>query len=175
VQTSQQHPYSVTGIKSFRGREGYGFNATLHRDGRKVAFVIDEANGGCFRYEWLGKDVATRQADEQALADYCATLPPIDISDAKVNCVGVTMPQDADMFLATIVEDAENAQRILPRVRVLLKKHVLFVFDGKMRQSTAAPTPSLIAQFAAKYPTARILNGMHETEAVALYRQFACA
>lgn len=169
MQTSQQHPYSVTGIKSFRGREGYGFNATLHRDGRKVAFVIDEANGGCFRYEWLGKDAATRQADEQALADYCATLPQTDLGN------GHSVATDADLFLATIVEDAENAQRLLRRVRILLKKHVLFVFDGKMRQSTAAPTPSLIAQFAAKYPTARILNGMPQDEAVALYRQFACA
>jgi len=45
--------YEVKNVKSFRGREGYGFNASLYRDGKRVAHVDDEGNGGCYRYHWL--------------------------------------------------------------------------------------------------------------------------
>ena len=42
--------YSVAKVKSFRGTDGYGFNADLMKDGRKIAFVIDEGCGGCLHY-----------------------------------------------------------------------------------------------------------------------------
>ena len=39
-------PYSATGIKTFRGMEGEGFNATLRHDGVRVADCIDSGDGG---------------------------------------------------------------------------------------------------------------------------------
>ena len=45
--------YSVRNVKQFRGREGHGFNATLYRDNVKVALVMDAANGGEYRFEWV--------------------------------------------------------------------------------------------------------------------------
>ena len=45
--------YEVKGVKTFRGMEGYGFNASLYRDGKKVALVIDEGNGGDYNFEWF--------------------------------------------------------------------------------------------------------------------------
>lgn len=48
--------YTVKGIKTFRGMEGQGFNATLYRDGKKVGLVIDEGNGGSFLYEGMTKE-----------------------------------------------------------------------------------------------------------------------
>jgi len=44
--------YSVRKVKTFRGREGHGFNAELLCDNIPVAFVMDEANGGTYHYEW---------------------------------------------------------------------------------------------------------------------------
>lgn len=38
------------------GMEGQGFNATLYRDGKRVAFVIDQATGGEYLYEWFDFD-----------------------------------------------------------------------------------------------------------------------
>lgn len=38
--------YALSKIKSFRGMEGYGCNATITLDGKAVAFVLDEGNGG---------------------------------------------------------------------------------------------------------------------------------
>lgn len=168
MQQTTQHPYSVTGIKSFRGREGYGFNANLHRDGRKVAFVMDEADGGELRYEWAGKDAATRAADQQALADYCATLQPVEFH-------GHSLTMNPDLFLSTLVEDAENAKRIERSLRIALKKHVLFVLDGKMLQSKAPPSQELIARLTANNPGAVILNHLPPADALAQYRQYAVA
>jgi len=48
--------YSVKNVKTFRGHDGDGFNATLYRDGKKIALVDDDARGGEFRYEWLDRD-----------------------------------------------------------------------------------------------------------------------
>ena len=158
------HPYTVTGIKSFRGREGYGFNATLHRDGRKVAFVIDQADGGECRYEWLAKDRTQAAADEQALTDYCATLPPTEFA-------GHTLAMNTDMLLSELVESAENAQRIARA----LKKHVVFVDEGTLLQSKAAPSAALIAAIRQKRPSATILNDLPKGEAVALFTQYAGA
>ena len=45
--------YSVKKVKTFRGMEGEGYNADLYRDGKKIAFVIDEGCGGETRFEWL--------------------------------------------------------------------------------------------------------------------------
>jgi len=38
-------------VKTFRGREGEGFNATLYINGQKSAFVFDDASGGPYNYE----------------------------------------------------------------------------------------------------------------------------
>ena len=162
------HPYSVSGVKSFRGREGYGFNANLHRDGRKVAFVIDEADGGMLRFEWHGKDAATRAADEQALADYCATLAPVDVD-------GHLLTMDPDSFLAVLVEDFENAKRVERSMRIALKKHVLFVVDGTLMQSKAPPSQELIDRLTANNPGAVVLNVLPPAEALARFRQHAVA
>lgn len=43
-------------VKTFRGMEGEGFNATLYIDGIKTAFVIDSAQGGCYDYEIFNKE-----------------------------------------------------------------------------------------------------------------------
>lgn len=38
--------FEVKGIKTFEGREGYGLNATLYRNGKPFAFFHDAATGG---------------------------------------------------------------------------------------------------------------------------------
>lgn len=44
--------YTLSGIKTFIGREGHGFNATLKRDGKAVAFARDDASGGSMWIDW---------------------------------------------------------------------------------------------------------------------------
>jgi hypothetical protein len=38
--------YALTKIKTFHGMEGYGLNAVITRDGKPIAFVLDEGCGG---------------------------------------------------------------------------------------------------------------------------------
>lgn len=89
--------YSVKGIKSFRGMEGYGFNATLYRDGKKVCFVIDEATGGNYLYEWVDRK------EETILRDYCKSLPKEHYPEHDI-----TIDVDADMFVNELVIEFEN-------------------------------------------------------------------
>jgi len=44
--------YTVKNVKTFRGMEGEGYNATLYRDGKKVCEVIDDASGGEVNFQW---------------------------------------------------------------------------------------------------------------------------
>lgn len=44
--------YEVKNVKSFTGREGYGYECSLYCDGKKVAKVLDEANGGECYFSW---------------------------------------------------------------------------------------------------------------------------
>jgi len=38
--------YSVKKVIEFEGMDGSGYNATLYRGSKKIAFIIDEGNGG---------------------------------------------------------------------------------------------------------------------------------
>jgi hypothetical protein len=78
-----QHPnplavYSVRNVKTFTGMEGPGFNATLCRDGKPVAMVIDDASGGCFDFQWL---VPGEAAHLEAI---CKQMPPSEFDGMSV-------------------------------------------------------------------------------------------
>ncbi len=45
--------YSVKNVKTFRGRDGDGYNANLYRGKKKIAFIIDEGNGGEIHIDWM--------------------------------------------------------------------------------------------------------------------------
>ena len=108
--------YTVKGIKSFKGMEGLGFNATLYRDGRKVAFVTDEARGGCFRYDWVD------EAEEALLDAYVKTQPPVECDVAR----HWGMSMDTDLFLAILVSEAETQTKM----KRVARKQTLFRVKG---------------------------------------------
>lgn len=68
------NPYSVSRLKTFRGMEGPGFNATLTRDGKRVCEAIDQGDGGEVWYEFVSK------AEEDAYSAFVerlrSTIPP---------------------------------------------------------------------------------------------------
>ena len=76
--------YSISSYKSFIGHEGYGFNCHLLENNVKVAFVINEGDGGCHSWQWMDKDA------RQRYFDHLATLPerlehPIEFHDHFIN------------------------------------------------------------------------------------------
>jgi hypothetical protein len=60
----------VKGIKTFKGREGVGLNATLYFDGKKVCEVMDSADGGEMDYHWI------KPSWEDEVEAYVKTLTP---------------------------------------------------------------------------------------------------
>jgi hypothetical protein len=90
--------YNVKGVKSFRGMEGYGFNATLYRGKVKIAFVMDEANDGCYHYEWFNR------AEDKILRDYCESLPKEAVCDMEIAV-------DPDMLMSALVDKYENDKK----------------------------------------------------------------
>ena len=43
--------YSLKSLKTFEGRRGYGFNATLYKDGKKIGTCMDAGDAGPIRYD----------------------------------------------------------------------------------------------------------------------------
>ena len=73
--------YTISKIKTFIGRDGYGLNATICRDGKPICFVLDEGCGGEMRHDFKNPlqnaasfhatthEMATQE--EMALGVYC--------------------------------------------------------------------------------------------------------
>ena len=102
---------SLKGIKSFRGHEGHGLNATLLMDGVKVADVLDEGNGGSMRFYWTDGHHDT--PNEAKVFAYLKEM-------------GVEGREPLDGVVAELADEAENAKRL----RRLAKTHVLFRLPG---------------------------------------------
>ena len=129
--------YSVNAVKSFRGMEGHGFNANLLQDGKKVAFVIDEANGGEYHYEWLdhneprveGKyrnykdEILTRKMTpaEKAFNEYVLSFPSEDMGAG----LGV-MYLNEDCVMGKLVGEFEQDKQMIG----WCKKSVVFSVKG---------------------------------------------
>jgi hypothetical protein len=106
LKPEQMAPYAVKNVKSFMGREGYGFNCTLYRNGKRVATCIDDAGGGgMYPVDWLRTINAKA---EQALLDaHVKTLPPVD-SDFG----GDPLTMDAGWFVTELVNEFEHAKEV---------------------------------------------------------------
>lgn len=76
----------LKGVKTFMGMEGYGLNANLYLNGKKVAFVLDEGNGGELSISFTDN---TKRDEVFAIAQkYYEKYPKFMLSDnnwAKLN------------------------------------------------------------------------------------------
>ena len=61
--------FQVKGIKIFEGRGGYGLNANLYYKGKKVAFVLDEGNGGQLDIRFNSREIE-EEAEKEAREYY---------------------------------------------------------------------------------------------------------
>ena len=120
--------YSVKNIKSFQGREGYGYNCNLYRNGKKVAFCYDDASGGGMHpIEWdnAPRTRATdeewetyrtwRAEEERLLAEHIATLPPAPPDERWPNLPPLTI--DEGLFVEELVNrfEEEKEERKIER------------------------------------------------------------
>jgi len=153
--------YSVKGIKTFVGMEGHGYNATLYRDGRPVAFAIDDASGGPLSVEWkVG-------SEESLLAEHVAKMPPreckwADPSTGRPALLAVTS--------VIRIEELVNVGLLLRDVAKMTKGKVAFIKDGKLYTSKVEPTEAGVARIRAANPGCVVLNGMDDLAVLAAVR-----
>ena len=148
-----RHGYTVRNIKTFRGMEGEGFNATLCRDGKKIAFVIDDATGGDVQIQWT--DAGSQGAEEKRLMEFLKKLP-------KEQSEGIEYSVDPGIFVATLVDETATEKRL----RRIFRKQTLFRLkedrtdDDKWRVLKAPFSPSVKAQLVKRYGDrlAQVLN-----------------
>jgi len=131
--------YIVKNVKTFIGIEGQGFNASLYRNGKKVAFVIDSANGGNFNFSWedwkkpkVDINITTDNGkphtfkgtpEEKIFYEFIETLPK-----EKNSYFPDGMKINPDIFISELVEKFEE-ERYIKRN---LKTKYLFQIGNKI-------------------------------------------
>jgi len=130
----------LTGVKTFRGRDGIGLNGTIVIDGEKVAEVLDSGNGGCLDIDALapfgletdkGKEVfRANRMKIGMLEDYVKTLPektfPKELGGGKYKA-------DIDDFVNDLFAEVENAKFFKKMEKDMLTK----ILIGKKSNSTS--------------------------------------
>jgi len=156
--------YTINAVKTFIGRNGPGFNCTLLLDGKRVAFVYDDASGGMTRFNWTGETRAERAEQERALTEFCATREPRHAFQWEYDL-------SPDVFVSSLVDDYTINRWLLRK----LKNGVLFEVGGKIKTIKGfKPTPAVLAEVARRHPGAIILNNLPVADACARYRATIC-
>lgn len=172
--------YTVKNVKTFRGHDGNGWEASLYNPaGKRVAVVVEDGWGGGLQFHWEDHDqprVETNGLDykgnpliykdtpfESALRTHCLSLPEWEGFDGNM------MATDMDIYVGGLVEDALTAKDL----KKTLKKMAI-VDGGAVYTYKCTPThPTAREQIKAKYPNAVVLNDLPFDEALALFKKCA--
>lgn len=162
-----QAGFDIKGLKTWRSRDGGGYQYTLTHNGKAVATVTNDGNGGCTDIDWSGltwngrlavgfnanatpaqvkkatAQAALSKAAKDALDAFVAALPPHHYH-------GMDLKVDAGWVAEELVNIAET--------RKSLRSKTLFRVDGTEYQIKAVYDAKVAAYIKGKYPTATILN-----------------
>ena len=127
IETTNFGEYSVKNIKSFQGREGYGFNCNLYRGKKKIAFCYDDASGGEVRIDWLTGGYNGGE-EGRLLREHLASLPPVE-SEFDPNR---PLRIDEGWFITDCVSQWER-DRDLRKMRKQCQTKTLFRLRGQGR------------------------------------------
>jgi hypothetical protein len=141
--------YTIKGLKTFTGNEGQGYNVSLYRNGKRVAFVIDDASGGEVDFQWCDHNaprVEFQNADfrnkgtvirgtpeEKILNDFIRGKElPKEEDPALFEAIGQTY-MTPDIFVGELVrrhrEERDN-KRHEAKLRTLCEKYTLIRITG---------------------------------------------
>ncbi|MEW5833362.1 MAG: hypothetical protein AB1763_11060 [Campylobacterota bacterium] len=163
--------YTLKNVKTFSGMEGRGFNASLYRDGKKVAEVRDDATGGPLRFDWAdalqpkvvidafdyaGNPIRFNGSEEEKrLHDFCNALPQRESN-------GRTLRVDPDWYVSELVDTAD----LMKRVKRHMKTKVVIIEGTTISTISYAAgiTPETLAAARKNNPKAVVLNGLSDAE-----------
>jgi hypothetical protein len=84
----ESHEYTIKGVKTFRGMDGQGLNATLYRGDKKVALILDEGCGGEMSFDFL--DFMHGKSKEEDLFEIFIAEQKLKADDTKKDEFGHT-------------------------------------------------------------------------------------
>jgi len=141
--------YSVKKVKSFQGREGYGYNADLYWGTKKVASILDEGCGGeawvywddieeekvdITRTDYKGEKHTYRGTpEEKILREHIETIP---LQESEYSKDGFRV--DLTCFLSALVGNYEEQRQLK---RWCKKKTVLHLKTQKPGEYTTLSVP----------------------------------
>lgn len=170
--------YTAKNIVTFNGMEGGGFNASLYRDGKRVAYVIDDASGGDIIVDWLDKEKAEWEvtthsgevitvkgtAEEKFLMDYLKTLPPMETNFVGSDGEDVTLDWNIDLFVSEIV----NAQITFNKMKKDMKKNVFYIGkDGHLMRMKCEGNAKVYEQLRTRFQASIIFNELGDEQLMA--------
>ena len=163
IAPAEKMGYSVKGVKTFQGMEGRGYNATLYRDNKAVALIIDDASGGGCRYEWKDFDIknrvnVNRKTYDGSIHKYAGTAEEKLFVEA---CGGYE-----DCFAKRLVNDADS----LKYWKRKLNSKIIIDDGGEIRHFNIKYGEKHDAEILKRYPEATILNKMPTEKAIAILR-----
>lgn len=155
--------YCVKGIKTLVGAEGRGFNATLYREGKRVATLLDDASGGPLTIQFANPAEADI-LDEQIkkLPDHTCNF--IDTETGKLAVVKYSR----DLFLSKLV----NLSHVVNVLIRGMKKKIAFKENNELYFIDVDPTDKNKDEASRNHPEAIILNGMSKEAITNLISDF---
>lgn len=164
--------YDLRGFKEWKTSRGGGWETTLLKNGKAIATVVNEGNGGAFVFWWRDSTPARVSArsplgdaveydgvvEEAALWEHVKTLPTF-------HDFGLQVARDPDIFLEELVNDF-LLKRTLKR---WLKNPVALVGTELLRwRMPVHPDSGKVVK--ALHPTAIYLNDLPFEEALRLVK-----
>lgn len=146
--------YTIKNLRTMQGHDGGAFSATLYKDSRKVAVIVQEGHGGMTDVDFFGAD----RADSDRMANEFAEW-------VKVNC--------ADHWIAEYVNEERGDGPAALGAEMLVERHeegkrlarhaktkVLFRLpdddaDGCRTLAHGGDPEAATARLRSKYPTAQ--------------------
>jgi hypothetical protein len=119
--------FEIKKFKSFIGMEGDGFNAELWMDGKKAAFIIDDARGGEFNWNWDSLEM------EQKYKGYIKALPIQPLAADAEDWEKEMYPNGQKETDETFLDQLINRHAAFSRIQRAVKKTTLFVTAGSKK------------------------------------------
>lgn len=134
--------YSIRKLKTWTGRDGYGYAGELLRDGKLIGEFLQSGNGGhthlIFQQKTDGKTNRDK-VEEELFNDFLATLPEETWpEDWTTTDTGTTYKVDADGFIAGLVDDHESDKKLR---RLCAKKTVYRLKSDTPEELWTIPHP----------------------------------
>lgn len=152
--------YRIKNLKTFRGVEGNGFNATLYLGQKRLGTVIDDASGGPVIFE-------ISDADKKALDDYAQSLPDIVCPFNDHTGKPAVLKNSADLFVSHLVNQVASLKRVKSILRkgtmlAVIEDHQLYKIEYMRDVNT-----KIINDYQKNYPNAVVLNRLSDADILA--------